>query len=64
MRALIITASAFVAQFVTNGWSVGMGLYYVTFLEVFQQSHAVTAWVGSLNYAVLCVTGKFLDFTV
>ena len=58
IQGAVIVGSVFLTHFLTSGWSIAMGAYYVTFLEVFQKSHGVTAWIGSLNFAVLCLTGK------
>jgi hypothetical protein len=37
-------------------WTVGV--YYVIFLEVFQTGKGPTSWIGSINVACLCFTGK------
>ena len=40
---------------------VTAGVYFVIFLDEFGESRAFTAWIGSLNYAVLCTSGTRLQ---
>ena len=54
----LLIPTAFLIHFITSGVSYSIGLYYVTFLEVFGETAALTSWVGSLNYAALCATGE------
>ncbi len=42
----------------TTGFSFAIGVYYVEFLDVFNESRATTAWISSLNFGVMCFIGK------
>ncbi len=42
----------------TSGFSYVIGVYYVEFLEVFNETRATTAWISSLNYGTLCIIGE------
>ncbi len=59
-----ILMSVFLAHFLSCGISYCLGIYYLPILEVFQQSHGVTAWIGSLNTATLCGTGLYMIHTI
>ena len=55
----VVCGAAFVTQMLTVGFIAAIGVYYVEFLSVFEESKAKTAWVSSLNYGALSVIGKF-----
>ena len=57
--SLLLSIAVAVAHMWTSGVAYCIGWYYVVFLEVFQQSSGTTAWVGSLNAAVLCGFGQW-----
>ncbi len=54
----LILIAVFSAHLLTCGISYRLGVYYLPVLETFEKSNGITSWVGSLNAAVLCVTGK------
>ena len=54
----VVCAVAFSAHLLTSGFSFSIGVYYVEFLNVFNQSKGTTAWVASLNFGILCLVGK------
>ncbi|ELT97233.1 hypothetical protein CAPTEDRAFT_227106 [Capitella teleta] len=62
--ALLLVIAVSVAHMWTSGVAYCIGLYYVVFLEVFQHSSGVTAWVGSLNAAVVCGFGPVSSLLV
>lgn len=57
--AWLVAAAACFCLFFTCGFAYSTGVYYVTFLETFQQSKGVTAWISSLNFGVLCAVGWY-----
>eukprot|EP00914_Ancora_sagittata_P023855 GHVO01047569.1.p1 GENE.GHVO01047569.1~~GHVO01047569.1.p1 ORF type:complete len:430 (-),score=29.73 GHVO01047569.1:99-1388(-) len=62
--SLLLVAAVSVAHMWTSGVAYCIGWYYVVFLEVFQHSSGVTAWVGSLNAAVVCGFGPVSSLLV
>ena len=56
--AWVVTVATFVVNGLLYGFAFITGMYFVVFLEVFQQSMATTAWIGSIYLGVLCVTGN------
>ena len=56
---IILTVATYIAHFLSSGVSYSIGMYLVTFLEVFEESYAVTSWIGSLNTGTLCATGMY-----
>ena len=54
----VVVATAFIAHFLTSGMAFSVGVYYVTFLEVFGGGSGLTAWIGSLNFGSLCAAGE------
>ncbi len=43
--------------FSTAGFSASLGIYYVHFLDIFNEGKVLTAMTTSVNYAVLCGVG-------
>ena len=54
----IVCIACSVTYSLTVGFIYSIGVYYVTFLEVFEQSAGVTAWISSLNMGMLCLVGR------
>jgi hypothetical protein len=52
--------AAFLSNFIVVGISNSSGLYYTEWMEHFQSSSGMTAWVGSLNIGLLCLAGKIV----
>ncbi len=57
----VVCFVAFVSHLLTVGFSYAIGVYYVEFLEVFNESKGTTAWISALNYGVLCCGGESTD---
>ena len=56
----IVCAAAFITHTLTIGFSYAIGVYYVEFLTVFNESKGTTAWISSLNYGFLCGIGELV----
>ncbi len=54
----LVCAAAFTSTFLTVGFSHAIGIYFVAFLEVFEETAGVTSWISSLNFGITCMTGK------
>ena len=59
--SVVLVCSAFTLNALSCGLSYTFGLYYITFLEVFQEGSTITSWIGSINFAVECGTGKVMQ---
>ena len=46
----VICGAAFFVQMLTTGFTIGV--YYVEFLAVFNESNGQTAWISSLKYGI------------
>ena len=46
-------------QMLTVGFIAAIGVYYMEFLSISEESKAKTAWISSLNYGALSVVGRF-----
>ncbi len=55
----VVCLAAFTSSFMTVGFSHAIGIYFVVFRDIFEETAGVTSWVSSLNYGVLCMSGKF-----
>ncbi len=53
----VVCFAAFTSTFMTVGFSHAIGIYFVVFRNIFEQTAGVTSWVSSLNYGVLCMSG-------
>ena len=58
----LVCAVSFVTSFMTIGFSFAIGIYFVAFLDIFNQTSATTSWVSSLNYGILCNSGISNNF--
>ena len=47
-------------QGISCGISFSVGVFFVEWLDVFDEAHDVTAWVGSLNTGLMFAIGKFI----
>ncbi len=55
----VVLGSAFLANFFTVGFSYAIGVYYLEFLHVFDESKGLTAWIAGLHYGTLCGAGMY-----
>lgn len=55
--AWIVLISAFMIHLISYGFAWSTGVYYVVFLEAFQQPKSVTAWAGALPTAMCYAIG-------
>ncbi|XP_064619208.1 monocarboxylate transporter 14-like [Lineus longissimus] len=53
----IVMVAALLSHLLMFGICWTVGVYYVIFLEVFQQGKGPTSWIGSINSACLCFIG-------
>ncbi|XP_064649285.1 monocarboxylate transporter 13-like [Lineus longissimus] len=60
----MVVVAAFVTNFIVVGLSNSSGLYYTEWMDHFQSSSGVTAWIGSMNIGLLCLAGPFASFLV
>lgn len=56
---VILFASVFNAVIAT-GQIASVNIYYVIFLEAFQQSSSFTAWIPAAQNTALCLNGKLI----
>ena len=54
----VICGEAFFVQMLTTGFTYAIGVYYVEFLAVFNESNGQTAWISSLKYGIQGAMGK------
>ena len=54
------TAFGAMFQGISCGISFSVGVFFVEWLDVFDEAHDVTAWVGSLNTGLMFAIGKFI----
>ena len=55
----VICSVAFITQLLTNGFCFAIGIYYVEFLSVFNESKAKTAWISALHVGVFMGIGDY-----
>ena len=55
----IVCGSAFIGHMMTSGFSLAIGVYFVEFLAVFNESKGTTAWVSALNFGAQCLVGRY-----
>jgi hypothetical protein len=53
-----VMVATFIGQVMIYGISWTVGVYFVIFLDVFQQGKGATSWVGSINTACTYLAGK------
>ena len=53
----VVCGSAFLGHMLTSGFSLCVGVYFVEFLAVFDESMGTTAWVSALNFGIMCWAG-------
>ena len=58
----IVVVGCFFAQALTIGSTYTFGIVFVEFLEEFGHSRAVTSWIGSIQTALLYMTGRRLIY--
>ena len=56
--AWIICAVSFSVHMLIAGFSYSIGVYYVEFLDVFNETKGTTAMISALNMSFLCGMGK------
>ena len=54
----LVCTAAFTSTFLTVGFSHAIGIYFVAFLEVFEETAGVTSWISSLNFGITCMAGR------
>ena len=59
----VVCGITFVIKMLTNGFSYAIGVYYVEFLNVFNESKGTTAWISGLNLGVFLGVGKRIGVT-
>ena len=57
--AWLVLVSAFLVHIMTFGMAWSTGVYYVIFVDVFDQQKSVTAWACALPTAMMYAIGKF-----
>ena len=56
--AWVVAGAATLSLFLILGLATTFSVYFVVFLEAFQEGKGFTAWIGSINYGMLCAVGK------
>ena len=54
----VVCGASFIVNVLTTGFSYAIGVYYVEFLTVFNESKGTTALLSSLNFGALCGVGE------
>ncbi len=54
---VVLTAS-FMLQAISGGIAFSVGVFFVEFLEAFDEGKGVTAWIGAINTGLLFGAGK------
>ena len=54
----LILGVAFLASFMTDGFSYAIGIYFVEFRDIFGSSAGITSLVSSLSFSVTCFAGN------
>lgn len=54
----VVAAASCVLQFLYNGTCFTFGIIFVDLIRYFEASQAVTSWIGSIQMALLNLTGK------
>ncbi len=54
----VILCSGFATHFLVGGFAYATGVYYREFLEVFNESKGMTAWITGPHYGTLCGVGE------
>ncbi len=62
--AWVVLFSSFCVGFVSEGFLFSVPLYFVEFLEVFQENAGPTAWIASLNFGIFCAVGEYLNMII
>ena len=57
----MVLFASFFSNFIVDGVSYAMGIFYVEFLEAFEGDHAKTAWVGSVLIGVYLTIGEIVS---
>ena len=57
-RSWLVCFVSFSVHTLVAGFSYSVGVYYVEFLSVFNESKGVTAMISALNMGFLCCTGR------
>lgn len=56
--AWIVLSATFVSFFTGCGLGYNIGIYFVCFLNAFQESRAYTAWINAVYATVFQISGK------
>ena len=56
--AWIIAAACYIGNFLTLGFSYSTGIYYVIFMETFDETPSRVSWISSINLGTLCTIGE------
>ncbi len=54
----LILGVAFLASFMTNGFTYAIGIYFVEFRDIFGSGAGITSLVSSLSFSVSCFAGN------
>ena len=60
----LVCGVAFLGNFMTLGFSYGIGIYFAEFRDIFEESAGTTSWVSSFNYGILCMTGIMSQYSL
>ena len=55
--AWVIAGACCVGNFLTLGFSYSSGIYYVIFLDAFDEAPSTVSWISSVNLGTLCIIG-------
>ena len=56
----IVLAAMFFAYFISLGLSFNIGIYFVSFLNAFEESRSYTSWMGAIQASTFHLAGNFL----
>ncbi|XP_064418413.1 monocarboxylate transporter 14 isoform X2 [Latimeria chalumnae] len=62
--AWMIVLASFIIHILVMGSQMALGILYVEWLEEFDQSRGLTAWIGSLTMGITLIVGPFIGLFV
>ncbi|XP_038671858.1 monocarboxylate transporter 14-like isoform X2 [Scyliorhinus canicula] len=62
--AWMVVLASFIMHVLVMGSQMALGILYVEWLEEFNQSRALTAWIGSLTMGISLIVGPLVSFFV
>ena len=62
--AWVVLLSCFVTSFIAEGIMSSFSVFYVTLLDIHEESKSLTSWIGSFQIALVHILGSYFSTTV